>query len=225
MRRLLALALLTALPVVGGLAHASIFVGVNTTQARLRVDAKGNAEVRFVSGGSPDTVIVPPRGQLHHGGSLAGPDVSRRIGVPRLPLALTVRRTPDGRLWALQAWQVQPGGPIELHLARWKGAPTVLTLATDGTHVTGTATFQGKPVTGFTFTLEGKRPRIYVDLDCFACGGKPGWTRMTPVAPKADGSFSVFLRPEWAGKRYRATVSGPNIGTTFAPDAQIVISS
>jgi hypothetical protein len=207
-----------------GLAHGSIFVGADTTRARLRVDAKGNAEVTFVSAGSPDTVIVPPRGQLHHGGSLAGPDVSRRVGAPRLPLALTVRRTPDGRLWALQAWQVTPGGTVELHLARWKGAPTALTLATDGTRVTGTASFQGKPVTGFTFTLEGKRPRIYVYLDCFACGGKPGWTRMTPVAPKADGSFAVYLRPEWKGTRYRATVAGPNIGATLAPDAQVVIA-
>ncbi len=219
------LTLLIGLPVAGGLAHASIFVGAGASQATLGVDAKGDALVTFIQGGSRQTVLVPPRGQLFHGGSLAGPDVSRRVSVRTLPLALAVRRTPDGRLWALQAWLVQPDGPVELHLARWKGAPTTLTLATDGTHVTGTASFQGKPVTGFTFTLEGKRPRIYVDLDCFACGGKPGWTRMTPVAPKADGSFSVFLRPEWVGKQYRATVSGPNIGTTFAPDAQIVISA
>jgi hypothetical protein len=225
MQRLLVLALVAVVPVAGGLARASIFVGADASQVQLRVDARGDAEVTFVSKGSRDTVIVPPHGQLYHGGALAGPDVSRRVATPKLPLALTVRRTPDGRLWALQAWQVQPGGQVELHLARWKGAPTRLTLATDGTHVTGTASFQGKPATGFTFTLEGKRPRIYVDLDCFACGGKPGWTRMTPVAPKADGSFSVFLRPEWVGKRYRATVSGPNIGTTFAPDAQIVISA
>src|SRR5205823_1313672 len=135
-----------------------IFVGSGTSRARLLVDTKGNAEVTFVSKGSRDTVIVPPQGQLHHGGSLSGPDASRPVATPKLPLALAVRRTLDGRLWALQSWQVQPGAPAELHLARWKGAPTKLTLATDGTRVTGRASFQGKPVTGRTFTLEGKHP-------------------------------------------------------------------
>jgi hypothetical protein len=130
-----------------------------------------------------------------------------------------VRRTPDGRLWALQAWQVVPG-PVELQLVHWQGAPTQLTLASGGTHLTGNLTYYGAPVTGTTFTLEGNHPRIYVYLDCFACGGKAGWTRMIGVAPKADGSFSVLLRPDWTGSRYRATVLGPNLGSTLAPDAQ-----
>jgi hypothetical protein len=43
---------------------------------------------------------------------------------------------------------------------------------------------------------------------------------MLGVRPKADGTFSVLLRPSWIGTRYRASVSGPNIGTTLAPDAQ-----
>jgi len=162
---------------------------------------------------------------LYHGGSLSGRDVSRPASVPGLPLALAVRRTPDGRFWALQHWEVQPGGPVELHLARWRGAPTKLALSFDGTRLTGTASFQGKPVTGRTFTLEGKHPRIYVYLDCFACGGKAGWIRMIGVAPRADGSFAVLVRPSWQGTRFRATVAGPNAGTTFAPDAQAVISA
>jgi hypothetical protein len=207
-------------------APASIFIGSGATQIRLGVDARGNAEITFLSRGSPDTVIVPPRGQLHHGGSLSGPDVSRPASTPKLPLALSVRRTPDGGLWALQSWSATPGAPPDLHLARWKGAPTTLMLATDGTRVTGAASFQGKPVTGRTFTLEGKRPRIYVYLDCFACGGRAaGWTPMTAVAPKADGTFRVYLRPAWKGSRYRATVAGPNLGTTFAPDAQAIITA
>jgi hypothetical protein len=51
---------------------------------------------------------------------------------------------------------------------------------------------------------------------------------MLGVAPKADGSFSVFVRPEWKGKRkrkrkrYRALVAGPNLGATLAPDAQAI---
>jgi hypothetical protein len=32
----------------------------------------------------------------------------------------------------------------------------------------------------------------------------------------------VFVKPEWKGKRYRALVAGPNIGSTFAPDAQAI---
>ena len=64
-----------------------------------------------------------------------------------------------------------------------------------------------------------------VYLDCFACGGKAGWIRMIGVAPRADGSFAVLVRPSWQGTRFRATVAGPNAGTTFAPDAQAVISA
>jgi len=45
------------------------------------------------------------------------------------------------------------------------------------------------------------------------------------VAPKADGSFGVLLRPSWLGRRYRATVAGPNVGTTYAPDVQAEIAA
>jgi hypothetical protein len=206
-----------------GIAHASIILGIGTSQARLQVDAKGDAEVTFVANGQRVTVIVPPHGLPSHAGSLAGPDVSRPVAGPKLPFALTVRRTPEGRLWALQLMQAQPTGAPELHLARWTGAPTTLTLATNGTHVTGTASFQGRPVAGFTSTLGGRHPRIYVLMDCFSCGGKPGWTRMLSVPPRADGRFSVYIQPQWKGTRYRATVAGPNFGLTLAPDAQAVI--
>ncbi len=47
---------------------------------------------------------------------------------------------------------------------------------------------------------------------------------MIGIPPKPNGSFGVALRPAWTRKRYRATVAGPNIGTTFAPDAQVVIN-
>ncbi len=214
----------TGLSVVGG-AEASIYVGADAARPTLGVDAKGTAVVSFTAHGKSDVVVVPARGQLYHGGRLAGPDVSRPVHVSGVPLTVAVRRAPDGTLYALQAWQVLPGQPVELHLARWKGEPTKLTLATDGTRLTGAATFQGKPVTGTTFTLEGKHPRIYVYLDCFACGGKPGWTRMIGVAPHSDGTFRVFLHPDWKGKRFRATVAGPNAGVVFAPDAQTEIAA
>ena len=209
---------------VAAVAHGSIDVGADVARPTLQVDAKGTAFVGFTVHGKPDMVVVPAKGQLHHGGSLAGRDVSRPSPAG-VPLALAVRRTPDGTLYALQAWQVLPGQPVELHLARWKGEPTKLTLETDGKRVTGMASFQGKPVTGTTSTLEGKHPRIYVYLDCFGCGGRPGWTRMIGLAPKADGSFAVDLRPDWAGTRFRATVAGPNAGVVFAPDAQTEIAA
>jgi hypothetical protein len=203
-------------------AGGSIFV-VDDVRPALRVDARGTAEISWHG----QSVIVPAKGQLTHGGSLAGADVSKPASVRGLTLALVTRRTPDGTLWALQSWQVEPGGPSEVHLARWKGAPTGLALSSDGGRVTGSATFQGKPVTGTTSTLEGKHLRIYVYLDCFACPAAHGarWARMLGVAPKPDGTFAVLIRPEWLAKRYRATVAGPNIGTTFAPDARVVLRS
>lgn len=212
---------------LAGLARASIWITDEPVRPALRIDAKGTAEVSWRQSGARQTVIVPARGQLYHGGSLSGPDVSRPAQVAGLPHALVVRRTPDGLLYALQAWQEKPGAPTDIHLVRWRGGLTELTLTRDGDRLAGKASFQGKPVTGHTFTLEGKRPRIYVFLECFACpaaaGG--GWAPMLGVAPRADGSFRVLLRPTWVGKRYRAKVAGPNVGTTFAPDAEVVVSA
>jgi hypothetical protein len=219
------LAVLLAFLVTVPAAGASIFIGSDVATPRLAVDAKGTAQVTWTKAGAKQSVIVPMKGQLFHGGSLSGPDVARAAAGVRLPLAVVVRRGPGGMLCALQRWQVQPGGPLELHLARWSGAPTVITLASDGQRLTGSATFQGKPVTGFTSTLEGKRLRIYVYVDCLGCPGKSGWSRLIGVAPKADGTFGVFLKPSWLGRRYRATVAGLNVGTTFAPDAQAEIAA
>jgi hypothetical protein len=209
-------ALLFSVPAAG----ASIFVGNDIAAPRLAVDAAGTAQVTWKQAGAPQSVIVPMKGQLSRGGSLSGRDVSRPAPSVRLPLAVIVRRGPGGMLYGLQRWQVQPGGPVELHLARWSGAPPVLRLAAEGGRLTGSAAFQGRPVSGVTSTLEGKRLRIYVYLDCLGCPGATGWSRMIGVAPKADGTFAVFLRPSWVGRRYRATVAGPNVGATFAPDAR-----
>ena len=218
--RLLTLGVVLAL---AGVAQASVWVGENASRPTLRVDSKGTAEVRFTSRGKPDTVIVPAKGQLYHGGSLSGPDVSRRVSTPKLANAVVVKRTPDGRLWALQRMQLKPGAPVDLHFARWRGAPTALELAVDGERLEGRATFNGRGVSGRTYTLEGKRPRVYVYLDYFAGGT---WRRMLGVAPKPDGGFAVSLRPAWQqASRYRATMPGPNIGAHFAPDAETLISA
>ncbi len=157
--------------------------------------------------GSVDSVLVPPTGELSHGGSLRGPDVSRPAPLGLVPDAVSVRRTPDSRLWSLQELQLGAQSQLELDLSRWQGAPTKLTLSSDGTRLRGALSFHGTPVSGHTFTLEGKKPRIYVFLDCFGCPGKPDWSAMLGVAPRSDGSFAVLLRPGWKGSRYRADAS------------------
>jgi hypothetical protein len=216
--------LLAAGLVAAPAAHGSIWIANDAKRPRLAVDARGFARVTWVQGGVKKAVIVPPKGQLTHGGSLTGPDVSRPARFVHLPLALVVRSGPGGTLYALQQWQVQPGGPVELHLARWTAQP-VLRLALGSGRLTGTAVFQGRPLTGFTTTLEGKRLRVYAYLDCFGCpAARHGWRRLLGLAPKADGTFTVRLRPAWTGRRYRATIPGPNAGSTYAPDIRAEIA-
>jgi hypothetical protein len=217
-----ALAPLTACLAAAGIAHGSVFVANDAERPQLAVDAKGYAKVTWLEARATQTVVVPPTGQLTHGGSI-GADVSRPAAGVRLPMALTVWRAPGGMLYALQQWQVQPNGPMELHLSRWKGAPPVVVkLADDGRRLSGSVTNAGKPLSGFTKTLEGKRVRVYAFVDCFGCpAARRGWSRMLGVAPKADGTFAVLLRPQWTGKRYRATVAGP----AYAPDARAEVAA
>ena len=203
-------------------ATASYGVTTNAASPSLRVDARGNAEVAWTERGRRRTFIVPSSGQGHYG-ALSGADVSTPATAP-IPMKRIVRRTPDGTLWALQEWNTTRR-PKTHDLARWKGTPTQLTLSAKGTRLTGTATFQGRPVTGSNKTPTGKSIRITVFLECFGCpGGRSGWSSMLGVAPKGDGSFAVFLRPTWQGSRYRATVAGPNVDGELAPDAQVTVS-
>jgi hypothetical protein len=207
---------------IAGSAQATVWITQKAVKPALRVDAGGTAEVSWGAGGR-QTVIVPPKGQLSHGGTLSGSDVSKPARVPGLPLARVVRRTPDGRFWALQEIALKPGAPLDLHLARWRGAPTVLTLGVAEDTLEGRATFHGRGLSGRSYTLEGKHPLIYVYLDYFAAGA---WHRMLGIAPTQDGRFAVTLRPVWqAASRYRASMIGPNIGSTFAPDAEATIAA
>jgi len=218
--RLLVLSVVLA---AAGSAQATVWITDGAKKPGLRVDAKGTAEVSWSEGGGRQTVIVPPKGPLYHGGTLPGANVSKPARVPGLPFARVVRRTPDGRFWALQVMQLKPGGPLDLHLARWRGKPTSLTLRVSDGSLEGRAMFNGRGVSGYSYTLEGKRPRIYVYLDYFAAGA---WQRMLAVAPTPDGRFTVSLRPAWrSATRYRATMLGPNVGSTFAPDAEAIASA
>ena len=74
------------------------------------MDAKGNGEVSWTAGGERRFVFVPPTGKVYPGRRLAAPDVSRRSTAVALPFKRVLRRTPDGRLWALQTWRPQAGG-------------------------------------------------------------------------------------------------------------------
>ena len=196
-------------------ALGSVWITNGAERVQLSADAAGDTAVRW----GQTTLLVPLHGKVVHS-ALPGADVSRPASAPGLAFTPVVRRTPDGWLLAVQTWSVA-GQPLALHLARWKGEPTQLTLTVAGTRLTGTASFQGKPLLAFSPTPSGTPMRTYVYIDCFGCAASPtGWSPMLGVHPKADGSFSVLLRPSWMGTRYRASVSGPNVGATLAPDAQ-----
>ena len=180
----------------------------------------GNAEVSWTAGGVRRYVFVPPTGRVYPGRRLAAADVSRSSTAVALPFRRVLRRTPDGRLWALQTWRVQPGGPVELRFSRWRGEPPKVTLAAeprfDGKVVTGRATFAGRPVPLYSPTPEGKRIRSYAFIDRKT---GTGWSRIAGAATRADGSFRIFVPAAKLSSRYRAVLPGPNIGTTLAPDA------
>jgi hypothetical protein len=154
------------------------------------------------------------------GGRLAGTDVSRAAPAGGIPFARVVRAGRGGWTFALEAWRVLPGGPVELRFARWRGAPTVAHLSakqtTTGVLLTGSATLSGHPIPTTSRTPEGKVLRQYAYLDAFTAGQ---WRRLGGVAVRKDGTFRRFVPPAQAGRRYRVLVPGPNIGTTYAPDA------
>jgi hypothetical protein len=198
-------------------ALAAFTVAHGGQRPALRVDARGSAEVSWTVSGARRTLLVPLRGKSLPGGRVAS-DASKSASAA-IPFRKVVRRGRDGTLYALQAWQVLPGGPVELRFSRWKGDPMDVTLTTapkfDTEVVSGTATFAGTPASGYTVTPEGKRIRVTAYVDCL-CGGK--WKRVQGVTVKADGTFSLLIRAAFVGTRYRAVVTGPSRGTTIAPD-------
>jgi hypothetical protein len=231
MFRVAALAALAAAAAGALCGSAAASVGVAFapfSSPALRVDAQGNAEVSWSTGGAHDSVLIPPTGQYFHG-SLPGADVSRPTSAAVIPYRVALRRTPDGRFWALQAWQTSPKGPLELRFSRWTGKPTEITLALEpkGRYevLTGRATFHGRPVTGSYLTNAGVPIALAAALDCFGCpaAGGSGWFRFNGVKTRGDGTFGSGLQAAWMGKRYRATIVGPNLGTTLAPDAARII--
>jgi hypothetical protein len=210
-------------------ATASITLATNAQRPALRVDARGYAEVSFVERGARRTILVPPRGRVLPGGRVTGRDVSRATSAVAIPFRRVLRRTPDGRYWALQTWRPRKGGPLELRFSRWRGAPTRVELGArprGGTELLeGRATFAGRAVTGTSPTPEGTRILLAAALDCFACYGKRGWTRFTSVRTRQGGRFAATVPPVATSSKYRAIVPGPNRGTTYAPDGAAVAMS
>jgi hypothetical protein len=198
---------------------ASITVATNAQRPALRVDAHGTAEVSWTAAGVRRYLLVPPTGRVYPGRQLLARDVSVSTAAVVLPFRRVLRRTPDGRFWALQTWRLQPGGPVELRFSRWRGEKPRVTLETRpqyaGEVLSGDATFAGRPVPLYSPTPEGKRIRSYVHLDRWT--GR-GWSRLTSVAIRADGTFRYFAGAGAAAMRYRALLPGPNIGATLAPD-------
>ena len=200
---------------------ASLGVATNVSRPALRVDSRGNAEVSWNSGGARRYLLVPARGEVFPGRRLTGRDVSRATHAVSIPFDKVLRRAPDGRYWALQSWRVEPGGPVELRLSRWRGRPTQLVLdsvepSTNGYVVSGRATFAGRPVPLWSRTPEGKRVRTYAYVDRMTAGG---WKRVGGVAVRADGSFSRFVHVGAGRPTFRAVLRGPSVGSSWLPDA------
>jgi len=219
----------TAALAVAAVVHtavASITIGYDAGRPVLKIDANGNAEVDWTERGVRKTMWIPTTGRYLPGGHISGPDVSKPAHGVALPYLRVVRRTPDGRLWALQSWPVQPNGQVELRFSRWQGPTTAVTGDVADGRLTGTAIFQGHGVDGFSPTTAGTPVRLYAWVDCWRCDGASGWQRLTGVRLVGpSGIFSLYLRPAWESTRYRVTVPGPNRGATYAPDVVALVAA
>jgi hypothetical protein len=222
---------IVALAACAGGAVASVMVGSDPRDVRLRVGPAGAAEVAWTTaGGARRVAIVAPNGSIRWNERLPGRDVSQPVDI-RLPYALAVQQAPDGSFYALQAWRRLRGGPIELRFSRWRGAPTRLTLTAvccrwRSERIQGRATFQGKAIYGFAATrsgvpLDDLGRNVY--LDTYRRGG---WRRMMGILThRPTGFFRLWIRPDWRGRRYRGTIIGPNWGWTLGPDARAWVES
>src|SRR6187401_3054542 len=83
MRRGTVVLMIVAAGLVGSAepASASISIAKNVSRPALRVDARGNAEVSWSSGGTRRTLLIPATGLYLPGGHISTKDVSRRAGV------------------------------------------------------------------------------------------------------------------------------------------------
>ena len=118
-------------------AAASYSLTTGATSASVRVDQGGSAGVTWRANGKTTGFVVPTSGQGYHG--TVATDVSKRDSLA-LPMAIAVRRAPNGTFYALQVFKVG-SLPVSLDVSRWHGAPTAVTLAVAGDHLIGAVTF------------------------------------------------------------------------------------
>ncbi len=208
-------------------AEASIKIAGDARNPSFRVNSAGTATVIWrTASGTRRTAIVRPSGRLIYGRAASGGDVSQATTAVSIPLALSLRQTPDGRFWALQSWRRLRGGPVELRFSRWRYAPTKLVVRTTCCRwrsevVYGKATFHGRAIYGNSYTpqgvpLDSMGRNVY--LDTFRRGS---WKRMMGIiAKRPTGNFRLWIRPYWRGTQYRGRIIGPNWGRALAPDAQ-----
>ena len=169
------------------------------------------------------TVLVPVKGPVVYGGTLAGPDVSKAVSSPKLPYLKVCRSGTGGWIYALQTWPARVGPP-ELRFSRWQGAPTKLTLtakrAGGGIALTGKVTYAGKPIPTSSAAPGGLKVREYVFIDQQVAGK---WKTVSGVTVKSNGTYKHMLYGGRAGDGFRASVAGPNIGAVYAPDMVLQI--
>lgn len=220
MRRLmlivLSFPLVTALP-----ASAALEIGSRPSRMALKVDARANAEASWTQAGARRTIFIPPRGLTLPGGRLAGQDISRPSTAVKLPF-LKVLKTALGNYWSLQSWAVEPGQPPQLRFSRWQGAPPLLKGSYDpvSRRLTAYYSYHGQPLSGYWTTPQGKQVRIVVYVEAKAA---TGWRRLIGVFPRADGSFRLFIRPEWQAASYRLVAPGPTRDLWRLPDTAGIV--
>lgn len=218
---------------VPALASGSVLIAEKARQPTLKVGANGDAEVVWTNArGARQRLLVPFKGLVRPGERIQGANVAWLSKRWKLPFKPILKKAPNGFFYALQTWRPRPGKPAELRLSRWKGKPTQLELGADlsGTKesLSGSVVFRKKPVYGTSPSPGGLPMKIYVLVDCRECAARPqgGWTRVVGLRlKKADGTFSLNVRPLYEGSRYRAQLAGPNRGRHLAPDVRAIVAS
>jgi hypothetical protein len=220
-----ACALLAAIAafVSSGPAGAALRLDSETSNESLIVDARGDAQVTFTSRGAWRSVIVSGSSvRVAHGLRLA--PGARRVP-PTVPFALVQFRLPSGVQVALQrvrrTGQFGLVGPPDLYLARWRGAPTRLTLMVSRGRLCGTVTYHGHAVYGGPHTPQGN-PLDSLGRNVYLDALRPaGWYRLLGVLARPRG-FALAITADRRGSRYRARVVGPNVAGDLAPVAAAI---
>lgn len=204
-----------------GTATAALRIDSDTSHASLIVDASGDAQISYTSRGAARTVLVSGSSVQYGGDGLQQAPGAVRVQ-PTVPFALVQFSLPNGLQVALQrvrrTGQFGVVGPPELYLARWRDAPTQLTLTVSGGRLCGTVTYHGQAVYGGPHTPQGN-PLDDLGRNVYLDALRPaGWYRMLGVLARPRG-FALAITPDRQGSRYRALVVGPNVGGDLAPIA------